>query len=302
MHWKKNPLLLLPLFLLTSSYELITDYSFIDEKHPVHFDSEFRRIGKAKFRTHPVRGSHEIYQDAHAFLYYSHKLTPDNALSWKVGDSFLEFDWPKNPRFRGKDYNFVNASLGWVSTSIKDWRWILATGVSVDTRKFNFGQTGVYYGMMWGRFQFSDTIGMHVGWAGYVGVKNGYVLPIVGIDWTANRHFHLYGIFPLNLSLKYLFNSHWSTTLAIASFGRPYRFPMRADEGIGKYKNGIFEVYSKGVELDLSYELGNALMASIGGGWNFGGWILIKDHANHHGKYYKYDDAPYAQARFMFTF
>jgi hypothetical protein len=281
---------------------LITDYSFIDSKHPVHFDGEFRQIGKAKLRTHPVRGSHETYRDAHAFLYYSHALTPDNHLSWKVGYSFLEFDWSKNPRFRGKDYHFANASVGWVSTSIKDWRWILGTGVSVSATDVNFGETGVYYGLMWGRYAFSPTIGMHIGWAGYVGVKNGYMLPIVGIDWNVGKHWRFYGIFPLNLSIKYIFDANFSTTLAIASFGRPYRFPMRAHEGVGKFHNGIFEVYSKGVELDLNYQWGRSFMASIGGGWNFGGWILIKDHANHHGKYYKYDDAPYAQAKVTCTF
>ncbi len=292
---------LLPLFFLTTSYELVTDYGFVSKKHPVHFDSEFRDIGKAKFRTHPVKGSHEQYQDAHAFLYYSHYLTPDNSLSWKVGYSYLGFDWHQNPRFKEKDYHFVNASLGWVSTSINDWRWILATGVSVDARSFNFGQTGVYYGLMWGRYHFSDTIGMHLGWAGYVGVRNGYLLPIVGIDWRVGQHWKFNGIFPINLSIEYLFNEHWSTSLEVASFGRPYRFPMRAREGVGRFRNCIFEVYSKGIELDMKFKTGRGFHASFGGGWNFGGWIVIKDHHNHHGKYYKYNGAPYVQGKLTFT-
>lgn len=301
-HFGSNFFSLSALFLLTTSYELVTDYSFAEKGHPVHFDGEFRAIGKEKFRTHPVRGSHATYEDAHAFLYYSHFLTPDNSLSWKIGYSFLDFNWAKNPRFRQSDYHFASASLGWVSTSIKDWRWILATGVSVDAQTFNFGQSGVYYGLMWGRYQFSDTIGMHLGWAGYVGVKNGYMIPIVGIDWSVGDHWRFYGIFPINLSIQYLFNSHWSLTTAVASFGRPYRFPMRIHQGIGKYENGIFEVYSKGVELDLNYQIGNTVTASIGAGWNFGGWILIKNHNNDHGKYYKYDSAPYAQGKLNFTF
>src|SRR5689334_18243208 len=104
------------LFLLTTSYELVSDYSFVHSPHPVHFDGEYRQVGQAKFRTDSVRGSHETYKDAHAFLYYSHALTPDNFLSWKVGYSFLEFHWPKNPRFRGSDYHFANASIAWIST------------------------------------------------------------------------------------------------------------------------------------------------------------------------------------------
>ncbi|MBY0529867.1 MAG: hypothetical protein K2P51_06710 [Rhabdochlamydiaceae bacterium] len=287
---------------LCSSYQLITDYGFIDKKHPVHFDGEYRNIWDAKFRTHGFKDSHVNYADAHAFAYYSHFLTPDNTLTWELGYSFLDFDWNKNPRFKQDDYHFANASIGWVSTSIKDWRWILSAAVSVDAQTLNFGQSGVYYGLMWGRYQLTPTIGMHVGMAGYVGVQNGYLLPIIGVDWRASKHWQINGIFPVLLSVVYLFNDNWSTSLEASSFGRPYRFPIRAHEGVGKWKNGIFEVYSKGVELDLNYKYGNALTASIGGGWNFGGWILIKDRHSNHGRYYKYDDAPYAQGRLMFTF
>ncbi len=295
-------LYLTPLLLLTSSYQLVTDYSFISKKHPVHIDTEFREIGKAKFRTHSVRGSLVEYEDAHAFLYYSHFLTPDNALSWEAGYSFLDFKWPQNPLFKGNDYHFANASLAWISTAITDWRWILSAATSVDAQSWDFGQTGVYYGLMWGRYQLAPTIGMHIGWAGYVGLKNGYLLPIVGIDWRMGPRWHCNAIFPLNLSIHYFFNQFWSAAAEIASFGRPYRFPIRAKGGIGDYENGIFEVYSKGLELDIKFHNGGGLSASAGAGWNFGGWIFIKDHENHHGKYYKYNGAPYAQGKLTLTF
>jgi hypothetical protein len=293
---------LAPLFFLTTSYELITDYRFVSKKHPVHFDGEFRDVGKAKFRTRSVRGTRETYQDAHAFLYYSHYLTPDNSLSWKVGYSYLDFDWKENPRFKGDAYNFVNASLGWVSTSVEDWRWILSTGVSVDATTFNFGDSGVYYGLMWGRYCFAPNIGMHIGWAGYVGVENGYLVPIIGIDWQQGKRWHFNAIFPINVSIEYCCNKYWSTVLDVVSFGRPYRFPMRVHDGIGRYHNGIFQVYSYGVELDVKFNTRSCFCASFGGGWNFGGWILIKDHANHHGKYYKFDGAPYVQGKLAFSF
>lgn len=292
----------LPIFVLASSFELVTDYSFVNKSHPVHLDAEFRDVSPAEFRTHSVRHSKVHYEDAHAFLYYSHFLTPHNSLSWKVGYSFLEFDWPKNPRFTEDDYHFASASLGWVSTSLKDWRWIVSGAVSVDAQTWDFGQSGVYYGLMWGRYQYTNTIGLHIGCAGYVGVENGYMLPIVGIDWRASKNWQINAIFPINVSIEYFFNKYWSTSLMWATFGRPYRFPMRAHGGIGRYKNGIFEVYSKGAELDLNFKTGHTLSASIGAGWNFGGWIFIKDKHNHHGKYYKYDDAPYAQGKLTLTF
>ncbi len=296
------PLCLATILTLTSSYQLITNYGFIDNKHPVHFDGEYRTVANANFKEHKFRHQHVHYADAHAFAYYTHSLTPDNTLTWELGYSFLEFDWKQNPRFKHDDYHFANASVGWVSTSLENWRWIFSGSVSVDAHSLNFGQTGVYYGLMWGRYQLNPTVGMHIGAAGYVGVQNGYLLPIIGIDWKASKHWQVNGIFPILVSIEYLFNNHFSTSLEWATFGRPYRFPIRARDGVDRFKNGIFEVYSKGIELDLNYKIGNAFYASIGGGWNFGGWILIKDRHSNHGRYYKYNDAPYAQGRMMFTF
>jgi hypothetical protein len=295
-------LVLTGMALLSSSYVLITDYGFIDHKHPVHLDGEYRQVAPAKFRTHSVHGSHEKYADARARLFYSHDITPDNTLSWGACYSYLKFDWPDNPRFRGDDYNFAGASLAWVTTSLADWRWILGTAFTVDASSFDFGKTGVYYGLMWGRCHHSDQLGLHLGWFGFAGVRNGYLLPIVGADWKWNKHWKLNAIFPVDLSLHYNFTDQWSLVLAGKTFGRPYRFPIRAHDGIGRFKNGIFQVYSSGAELDLNYTLGNKVTAEIGGGWNFGGWIFVENSQGHHGKYFKYNGAPYAQANVAVTF
>lgn len=293
---------LTPIYFLTTSYALITDYCFVDKRTPFHFSGEYRDVGKAKFRTHSVRGSHATYEDAHAFFYYSHYLNSNNSLSWQVGYSFLDFNWLKNPRFHESDYHFANASLAWVSTSLRNWRWIISTAVSVDAQTFDFGKSGVYYGLMWGRYQYSPTIGMHLGWAGYVGVENGYLLPIAGIDWQAATKWRINAIFPINFSIEYYINRYWKTTLEIATFGRPYRFPIRIHGGVGQFRNGIFEVYSIGTELDIKFHTGSAFWASVGGGWNYGGWILIKNHDNEHGKYYKFNGAPYVQGKIAFSF
>jgi hypothetical protein len=293
---------LIPILFLTTSYELITDYCFVDKKAPLHFSGEYRDVGKAKFRTHSVRGSHAVYEDAHAFLYYSHYLNSNNSLSWKVGYSFLDFNWLKNPRFHESAYHFANASVGWVSTSVRNWRWILSTGASVDAQTFDFGQSGVYYGLMWGRYRYFPTLGMHIGWAGYAGVENGYLLPIIGIDWQAAAQCRVNAIFPINFSIEYYFNQYWKTTLEITTFGRPYRFPIRIHGGVNQYRNGIFEIYSIGTELDIKFNTGSAFWACFGGGWNYGGWILIKNHDNAHGKYYKFDGAPYIQGKLAFSF
>ena len=289
-------------FTLCSSFALITDYGFVDKDHLFHFDGEYRNVGKAKFTTDSVEGSHQRYADAHTYLYFSHYANANNALSWKAGYSYLKFDWPRNPRFRGDDYHFATSSLGWISTSLKNWRWIVSGDVSVDAQTFDFGKSGVYYGIMWGRYAWKPTLGLHIGWYGYVGVKNGYILPILGLDWHPSNHWQVNAIFPIDASIRYCFSEHWSIFLQASAFGRPYRFPIRAHEGIGRYRNGIFEVFSTGVELNIKYHVNHTFSLIAGGGWNFGGWILIKDHENHHGKYYNFDGASYAQGKMTFGF
>ncbi len=218
-------------FVLCSSFALITDYGFVDKQHLVHLDAEYRNVGKAKFTTDSVKGSHERYADAHSYLYFSHYLNDNNALSLKAGYSFLKFDWPKNPRFREDDYHFATSSLGWISTSMKNWRWIVSAAVSVDAQTFDFGKSGVYYGVMWGRYQWRPKIGLHVGWYGYTGVKNGYILPILGFDWHPSPAWQINAIFPVDASIRYYFAEHWSIYLQASAFGRPYRFPIRAHGG-----------------------------------------------------------------------
>jgi hypothetical protein len=52
----------------------------------------------------------------------------------------------------------------------------------------------------------------------------------------------------------------------------------------------------------LKYKFEHLIRISVGGGWDFGGWIYIKDGHNHHGKYYHYESAPYAQGNLELTF
>ncbi len=298
----KRAALLLPIYLLCSSYVLLTDYGFIGTKPQLYFESEARAVGQAKFHTHPVEGSHMRYADGYGAAFLSHPLTENNSLAWEVGYSAMKFGWDKNPRFTGKNYHLAVASLGWVSTSVERWRWIFSGTATVDTRSFNFTRTGVYYGLMWGRYFLSPSTGLHIGWNGHYGIKNGYVLPLFGIDYRFLKRWQLNLIFPIDTSLTYWINPNWSCDIKYATFGRLYRHPWRAHGGIGQFRGGIFEVYSSGAQFDLNYNYQGKLSAGLGVGWNIGGWIQIKDHNNHHPKYYKYNGAPYGRFTLAYAF
>lgn len=275
-------------------------YFFVDPDRPIHVAGRYRQIGSAEFEKHQ-RG-HVDYADAYAAVYYTHFLNSENSLSWGVGYDYLKFDWEKNPRFSQKHFNYATASLGYVSTTLDRWRWLVNGGFTVEAEDFNFGQTAVYHGMLWGRYHFSNCCGFHVGALGYYGVKNGYALPIFGLDWKWGSNWIASFIFPVNISLNYAFNDNWSAEVAYSGFGGPYKYPRRANDGKGRFHDPIFETYSSGVDLNLLYQFDHLLKVTLGVGYNGGGWILIKNHENDHGKYYHYNGAPYAQGTVAMTF
>lgn len=273
-----------------------SDYHFIDPDRPWHVEGRYRYVAPAKFENHH-RG-HTLYADADAAIYYSQFFNDENSLTYEIGYDFLQFNWKKNPRFSQKHFNYLAASLGYVSTTLDRWRWIVNAGFSVDAAHLNFSKTAVGHAMLWGRYHFADCCGVHVGMLGWYGVLTGRGWPIIGFDWQFCDKWSANAIFPIDYSLAYAFNDNWSLEAAYDNFGGPFRYPRRVHEK----NHSIFSVHSNGVGLNLKYKFEHLLRVSLGGGWNFGGWILIKDQHKHHGKYYHFNSAPYAQGNLELTF
>ncbi len=282
--------------------DLVSDYNFVSEGLRFEFEGDYRYVGPARFKSDPIEGKHLDYQDADASIYFTQKINCNNNLIWQLGLSYLHLGWKENPRFSQEDFTNAIASLGYATTSVENWRFVFNAGVTVDTKTFDFAQSGLYSGLIWGRYQYCQNLGLHVGVFGYVGIENGYTMPVAGVDWTINPDWSLNLIFPFNISLEHKLGTRWSASMKYVGFGGPYRQPRRIDGGTGAFRDGIIEVFSKGVELDFSYRQGAHLTAGFGAGWNGGGWILSKDRHNHHGKYFKFEGAPFGQANIDFGF
>lgn len=281
------------LSLIACSSATAADFLFVHPQHPWHFDADYRAVANAKFKRDEF-GS-QNYADAFASAFYSRCINEYNSLTGQLGYFYLKFDWDKNPRFNQKHFHNGLGALAWVNTYWERWRWVANVGATVDAQTFNFHDSGVYYGILWGRYAWTECFGLHIGYVGWLGIKNNHSLPIAGIDWRFWENWQLKAIFPLDVSLEYTFKEHWSALLAYGTFTPLYRFPRRVHQG-GHGDHSIFEVYANGVELDLKYKYLPCFTASVGGGWNFGGWIFIKNSHNSHGRYFKYRSAPYAQA------
>ena len=277
-----------------------SNYYFADPDRHWHLEGTYRWIAPADFEKHHFQKLD--YADADAGIYYTQAIDDENTITYQLGYDFPKLDWNKNPRFSQTHFNYFIGSVGYVSTTLERWRWIVNAGFSVDAERFDFGPSGVYHAMLWGRYHFSDCCGVHVGVLGWYGIRNGRGFPVFGFDWKFNDRWSANAIFPVDYSLTYSFDENWSIETAYASFGGPYKYPRRAHGGISGFGNPIFMVYSNGVDLALKYKFEHLLRASLGVGWNFGGWVLIKNHESHHGKYFHFNSAPYAQGSIALTF
>ena len=300
----------IPAISLFSSVSLLwgTDYSFLNEETFVtqkslwHFESDYSKVGGAKITNSNVSGSKLHYSEGNASMYFSHFLNNENALAWQVGANYVDIDWDQNPRFTGNNYLYGITSLSWISNSIEKWRWIINGGLSLDTNTWNFGKSAVYYTTLWGRYQQRSNLGLHMGFFAYYGALNGYVLPILGLDWWPSCKWEIKAVFPIDASINYHFTKHFTTSILTTSMGGPYRFPRRAHDGIDSFEDGIFEIYSTTVEWNLKCAEKDWFSLGAGGGWDFGGWMQISDSHNHHKKYYNFNGAPYGRIFGTLTF
>lgn len=276
-------------------------YYFVDREHPIHLDANFRYVGSADFKSSRYKHSHVNYADSKDKLYFSFFPSCKHTITVGLGYQYLKFDWNKNPRFRGDNYHYGDFSLAWISEAVQDWRFVVSGGFTVDAKKFDIHDSGVGYAFGFGRYCVSEDFGLHVGAVGWAGIRNGYALPIAGIDWQMSRCFRLHAIFPHDISLRFYFHPNWFLSASYEPFG-DYRYPRRAHDGIGGFKDAIFEVYSRGAELRLNFFKGFCLEAGLGGGYNFGGWLYVKNKHNHKAKYFHYKGAPYGHAYLNFNF
>lgn len=303
---------ILPLLATTSAFAF--DYIFVDEplysatgdmrfcamKHPFHLEGLARVTGSQDMRHEP---GNIKYRDAHGYAYWSHFFNSKNAISIHAGYHHYNFDWNENPAFSEEDYNYVSTSVGLISHYFDCWRWVVNGGVTISADDFDLSKTGVWHGLLWGRYTFRPNIGLHVGTFFWKGVKNSYTLPILGFDWNFLTCWQLNVIFPLDGSLSFYFTPNWALQAAYRTFGGPYRFPHRARGARShEYNDAIFSYYASGGELDLKYRCSPYFKAAIGVGYTAGGWLQVKDRSDNHGTYYKFKGGPYISANVDFTF
>lgn len=267
-------------------------YYFVDPQQLVYGEVQGVFVSPAKVTSSPAKGTHLQYSSAQASIYLSPIVVTNHSLTLELGYWLTNVHWPHNPRFKQSLNQIAVSSLAYVNTSWDKWRWIFRAGLTVDAQSFDPGKDGVGFGMITGRRAVTDHGGIHIGAYGYGGMHHGYALPIIGFDWRTERWLWV-GVFPMEISATYFFTEHWCAKAEYTTFGGPYQYPYRIHKGIGKFRGGIYELFSTGLDLTLEYRWTDKIKARIGGGYNFGGWIEVMDRHGGDSKNFDFNPAPY---------
>lgn len=290
----KKQLIVLLLSLSTSlfsiDYTLGSSYPFVKDQVPIVLEGYFSPMAQASMKDDTP--GHLNYSDGALAAFYNFYFGKEHALSFEVGYSQMNLNWKQNPRFNEQHFHTAIFTAAYITTAIENWRYVLMGGAHMQLdHSSTFG-----VGTLWGRYNYSDNVGFHVGFTGQGNQFKCYFFPILGFDWRLTKNIFANIVFPLDFSLHFFLSPEWDIAASYRSFGGWYRSFMKADN------DQAFTVHGNGADIGIYYRSTHFEFALYGGP-AFGGWIQIKNqHHPRHSEYYKFNWAPFggAQAKVLF--
>ncbi|MCI5053133.1 MAG: hypothetical protein MRY21_08385 [Simkaniaceae bacterium] len=297
----KYLLVLIPTLIFSLDLTHINDYFFLHEGRNVELEGYFAAIDKSHFKNQGFQDTTIKYQEAAGCAYFGGRLNQNNSICGEVGYNYFDLDWPENPKFTKKHFQDLVISMAYVTTSIDRWRWVVELGAHIDTEFFNLSKHTFATGVLWGRLMYTRSMGIHFGLLGQTGVKSTYILPIIGMDFYLSRKIKVNAVFPLDISMAYIFNRDWRAAVRYRSFGGWYKANHRLPVTQMAPEGALVAQSADGIDLGLYYKRYGFSFSVFGGG-SFGGWLLIQNPNHSDLRYYHFKPAPYVGAKAELAF
>lgn len=232
-----------------------------------------------------------------SFIYYYDPCVHEGA---SIGLTYTRtrLDWKFNPFFTQKDFDMISLNLAGFTQRLDDWTW--RAQVSLNFTNIEYWDFEDYMNfdiLVWGRYAYTQDIGVHIGFLALTGMKIDRLYPIVGIDWTYDCHWKLNLVFPMDVSLVYSLNHSWAFSLAGRFFDQRQRVKDHQF-----YSKGLWHYTSSGVEFAVKYTPTKWITANIHAGENFGGHLKIANRHYREGHRLSFGSAPYAGAEIDVNF
>lgn len=270
-----------------------------DKAGPFKIDITGDYVGKAKVHKDCFDGHLKFataVADLNVVYYYNDCY--EEGLSAALSYERTFFDWDENPFFTQKNYNTVSLILGGFSKRLPDWFWRGQVSINFDNiDHWNSRDYMNYDILLWGRYNWCDNVGVHIGFLAQTGMKIDRVYPVIGLDWQWGCHWKFNAIYPLNISAIYMFNSSWSVGVAARFLDQRHR--VKRDEVLSE---GLWHYQTTGAEFAINYTPNKWIDANIHAGYDFGGHVKIADRHYNHGRRLRIDGAPYAGAELVINF
>lgn len=265
-----------------------------EEQHPFTLKIYGDAIRKAKFNKWYIDNQHLDYStitgEADCVFYYNEDHR--EGLSANLYYNRTNLIWNENPFFDETIFRTVTFGLGGFSSRIPNWLWLAEARINVDATHFKLSTYANYDFYIWGRYNYSPTFGLHSGFIAQTGMKIDHVYPIIGFDWQIYENLKLNAIYPVNLSIVYIYNTIWSFAVA----GRFFDHRQR----VGEHEflpMALWWYRSRGIELAANYDYNSWLHANLHIGWTFSSKLTISTRHNKHKRHFNLKDAPYFGAQ-----
>lgn len=297
--------MIVPLALLYTP--LNADYSLDDEsaetitentRSPFTLKISGDWVAQSKHRNHNYKGHIEFNHeeiDLDSVVYYDECYEEGVSLGLAYERTFLH--WNDNPFFHRKNYDTFSVALTYFTQRLQGWRWIAQGSFNIDAQQWQFSDYTNFNILLWGRYDYCQDLGLHVGFYAEAGMKLDRVWPIFGIDWRIQDHWTLNLIYPLNISLVYACDDSWSLALA----GRIFNERHRAGKSGGFYQ-AVWRYQSLGGEIVLNNNWCQWLKSNIHIGYTFGGKLKVANRDDKHSHRFKFKSAPYVGGELTASF
>lgn len=284
--------------------EITVDSNWLEDKGTGQGDSlfnvkvDFDATGKADFK-HKNRG-HVSFAEASAIgtaTFYADPCYKEAAFAI-AGYDYTRIHWNRNPYFDQSNFNTLVLGLGAVSHRLDDWLWQAQLNANFDLNHFKFNDNITWDMLAWGMYDYCSGIHLHFGFLAYTGMKYDRVYPIVGIDWRVNQYWKINAIFPVKMSLQYLYNDQWSASLAAKLIQSRHRAGPheRVSRAIIVYTAGGIELGVDYTSLDERFTV-NAHIGEI-----LGGRVKVANMHYHHKRRFRFCTAPYVGGEIAYRF
>ncbi len=163
---------------------------------PLGFDSHINVIGSSKIRKGFDKGGKVRYIEADAEADVTVYYYPPYQEGLKAGISYSStyLKWHNNPWFHQDRFNLVSLSLTGFSKRFDRWFWRTQLTANFDAEKWSCQYTS-YDVMLWGRYEYFECFGIHLGFLVQTGLKMNDIDPIFGFEWQIAEKWKLNAIY-----------------------------------------------------------------------------------------------------------